>query len=70
MKSDIFTGSRDQDMEIFEGPLCYLTWRKSYDKPTKHIKRQTRHFANTGPYSQSYGFSQSFTVRELDHKEG
>ena len=55
---------------MFEGPLCYLTWRKSYDKPTKHIKRQRRHFANTGPYSQSYGFSQSFTVRELDHKKG
>ena len=34
-------------------------WKKSYDKPRSHIKKQRRHFANKGPHSQSYGFSSS-----------
>ena len=32
-------------------------WKKSYDKSREHIKKQRHHFANKGPYSQSYGFS-------------
>ena len=36
-----------------------------------HIKKQRHHFANKGPYSQSYGFSSSHVqIWELDHKEG
>ena len=31
-------------------------WKKSYDQPRQHIKKQTRYFANKGPSSQSYGF--------------
>ena len=31
-------------------------WKKSYDKPRQHIKRQRYHFANKGLSSQSYGF--------------
>ena len=31
-------------------------WKKSYDKPRQHIKKQRHHLANKGPYSQSYGF--------------
>ena len=31
-------------------------WRKSYDQPRQHIKRQRRYFANKGPSSQSYVF--------------
>ena len=34
-------------------------WKKSYDKLRKCIKRQTHHFANKGPYRQSYSFSSS-----------
>ena len=34
-------------------------WKKSYDKPRQRIKMQTQHFANKGPYSQSYCFSSS-----------
>ena len=35
------------------------------------IKKQRYHFANKGPYSQSYGFSSSHVwVWVLDHKEG
>ena len=33
------------------------TWKKSYDTPRECIKKQRRHFANKGPYNQSYGFS-------------
>ena len=34
-------------------------WKKSYDKPRLHIKKQRCYFANKGPSSQSYGFSSS-----------
>ena len=34
-------------------------WKKSYDKPWQHIKKQRHHFANKGSSSQSYGFSSS-----------
>ena len=33
------------------------SWKESYDKPRQHIKNQRYHFANKGPYSQSYDFS-------------
>ena len=43
----------------------------SYDKPRQHIKKQRHHFANKGPYSQSYSLSSSHVqMWELDHKEG
>ena len=45
-------------------------WKKSYDKPTQHIKKQRYHFADKGPYRQSYGFSSSHVqMWELDPKE-
>ena len=31
-------------------------WKKSYDQPRQHIKKQRHYFANKGPSSQSYGF--------------
>ena len=31
-----------------------VPWKKSYDKPRQHIKKQRHHFANKGPSSQSY----------------
>ena len=35
------------------------------------VLKQRHHFANKGPYSQSYGFSRSLVwMWELDHKEG
>ena len=46
-------------------------WKKSYDKPWQHIKKQRYHFADKGLYSQGYGFSSSHVhLWELDHKEG
>ena len=45
--------------------------KTSYDKPRQCIKNQKYHFANKGPYSQSYGFSSSHVwIWELDGKEG
>ena len=44
--------------------------KRSYDKPRQHIKKQRHLFANKGPYSQSYVFSNSHVqMWELDHKE-
>ena len=34
-------------------------WKKSYDQPRQHIKKQSYYFADKGPSSQSYGFSGS-----------
>jgi len=46
-------------------------WKKSYDKPRQHIKKQRHHFADKCSSSQSYGFSSSHVQTwELDHKEG
>ena len=46
-------------------------WKKSYDQPRKHIKKQKHYFADKGPYSQSYGFSSSHVqMWELDCREG
>ena len=47
------------------------SWKKSYHKPRQHLVKQRYHFADRGPYSQSYGFSCSHVwIQELDHKEG
>ena len=34
-------------------------WKKNYEKPREHIKKQRHYFANKGPPSQGYGFSSS-----------
>ena len=45
-------------------------WKKSYDKARQHINRQRHYFANKGPSSQSYGFSNGHVwMWELDYKE-
>ena len=45
-------------------------WKKSYDQLRQHIKKQRHYFANKGPSSQSYGFSNSHVwMWELDYKE-
>ena len=31
-------------------------WKKSYNQPRQHIKKQRHYFANKGPSSQGYGF--------------
>ena len=44
-------------------------WKKSYDQPRQHIKKQRCYFANKGPSSQSYGFSSSHDGCESDYKK-
>ena len=45
-------------------------WKKSYDQPREHIKKQRHYFANKGLSSQSCGFSSSpVWMWELDYKE-
>ena len=45
-------------------------WKKSYDQPRQHIKKQRHYFADKGPSSQSYGFSSSHVwIWELDYEE-
>ena len=46
-------------------------WKKSYDQPRQHIKKQIHYFPNKGPSSQSHGFPSSHVwMWELDYKEG
>ena len=45
-------------------------WKKSYDQPRQHFKKQRHYFADKGPSSQGYGFSSSHIwMWELDYKE-
>ena len=45
-------------------------WKKSYDQPRQHIKKQRCYFASKDLSSQSYGYSRSHVCMwELDHKE-
>ena len=47
------------------------SWKESYDKTRPCIKKQRQQFADTGSYSQSYGFSSRYVwMWELYHKEG
>ena len=49
-------------------------WKKSYDQPRQRIKKQRYHFADIGPYSQSYSFSivmygcEGWTIKKADHR--
>ena len=46
-------------------------WKKSYEKPKRHIKKQRHHLVDKGPYNQNYSFSSSHVqIWELNHKEG
>ena len=49
-------------------------WKKSYDQPRQHIKKQRHCFANKGPSSQSYGFPvvmygcESWTAKKAERR--
>ena len=48
----------------------FAPWKKSYDQPRQHIKKQRQYFANKGLSSQGYGFSSGHVwMWELDYKE-
>ena len=45
-------------------------WKKSYDQPRQHIKKQRHYFADKCPSSQSCGFSSNHVwMWEFDHRE-
>ena len=45
-------------------------WKKSYDQPRQHIKKQRCYCTDKGPSSQSYGFSSiPVWMWELDYKD-
>ena len=45
-------------------------WKKSYDQPREHIKKQRHYFADKGLSSQIYSFSSGYVwLWELDYKE-
>ena len=47
-----------------------VPWKKSYDQPRQHIKKQRHYFADKGSSSQGYGFSSSHVwMWELGYKE-
>ena len=49
------------------------SWKKSYDEPRQHIKKQRHYFVNKDLSSQSYGFSSShvwiwsWTIKKAEH---
>ena len=54
----IFLGSKiTTDGDCSHEIKTLTPWKKSYDQPRQHIKKQRRYFANKGLSSQSYGFS-------------
>ena len=66
----IFLGSKIPVNSDCSHEIKRRSLEKSYDKPRQRIKKQRHHFANKGPYSQSYGFSSSHGwMWELDHRE-
>ena len=53
----------------------FAPWKKSYDKPRQHMKKQRHYFANKGPnLSQSNGFPVimygcvSWTIKKAEHQ--
>ena len=56
----IFLGSKiTADGDCSHEIKTLVPWKKSYDKPRQHIKKQRHYFADKGPCSQGYGFSRS-----------
>ena len=56
----IFLGSKiTVDGDCSHEIQTLASWRKHYDQPRQHIKKQRYYFAHNGLPSQSYGFSSS-----------
>ena len=56
----IFLGSQiTADGDCSHEIKTLAPWKKSYDQPRLHIKKQRHYFANKGPSLQGYGVSNS-----------
>ena len=51
-----------------------IPWKKSYEKPREHIKKQRHYFANKGPYNQARFFPvvmygcESWTIKKAERQ--
>ena len=60
MTDVIFLGSQiTADGDCSHEIKTLAPWKKGYDQPRQHIKKQRHYFDNKGLSSQSYGFSSS-----------
>ena len=58
--TNIFLGSKiTADGDCSHEIMTLSPWKKSYDQPRQHIKKQRHYFADKGLSSQSYGFFSS-----------
>ena len=71
--SDVLWGGLQNHCRWWLQPWNHKTlapWKKNYDQPRQHIKKQRHYFVNIGPSSQNYDFSSSqVRMWELYHKE-
>ena len=76
MRDFIFLGSKitaDGDCS-HEIKKMLAPWKKSYEQPRQHIKKQRHYFGNKGLSSQSYGFpvvmygSENWTIKKAEHR--
>ena len=76
MADFIFLGSKitaDGDCS-HEIKKMLAPWKKSYEQPRQHIKKQRHYFADKGLSSQSYGFpvvmygSENWTIKKAEHR--
>ena len=68
----IFLGSKiTVDGDCSHKIKTLAPWKKSFDKPRQHIKKQRHYFPNKGPSSQSYSFSmygcECWTIKKAEH---
>ena len=72
--SETFGGSKI----TADGDCCHeikmlAPWKKNYDQPRQHIKKQRHYFTHQGPYSQRYAFRvgmygcESWTIKKTEH---
>ena len=73
--ADCFLGSKITTHGDYSHEIKTLaSWKKSYDQPRQHIKKERHYFASKVPCSQSYGFSSShvwmshvWTIKKAEH---
>ena len=46
-----------QNKYLIDTLTTLAPWKKNYDQPRQHIKKQIHYFANKSLSNQSYGFS-------------
>ena len=70
----IFLGSKiAADSDCSHEIKMLALWKKSYDQPRQHIKKQRHYFANKGPSSQAMVFPvvmyecESLAIKKAEH---